>query len=148
MKLIQESKETGRMLVTKSGHPVTIYNENARDTNAPAAIHGSIAYATFDKIQSWGLDGKASSKMRTEDLTLYSVVDHFDWNQLPCWCNAYLYKTAGVWYCTSLHPVKGETSGEWIPPRTALVLAIPESVSKDIHLHEYKNEVYKNPAYE
>lgn len=148
MKLIQESKETGRMLVTKNGFPVTIYNENARDTDSPRTIHGSIAYAKFDKVQAWRDNGKAFSNIAGEELTLYSVVDHFDWNQLPCWCNAYLYKTAGVWYCTSLHPVKGETSGEWIPARAALVLAIPESVSKDIHLHEYKNEVYKNPAYE
>lgn len=147
--IIELSKETGRLIVTRGGKRVTIYTENAR---GEFPLQGSIHNEEFDRVSAWKMDGSnggRAGEVNSSDLVLYSLEEHFDWSVLPGWANMCLFKGEGDWYCSSAEPVwDGKTNRFKVANKLALQYILPEVVTKEILMDiPDEDSLTVNPAY-
>ena len=97
--IVKQAEFRGRGLVTRSGKRVGIYTDSALG-NKP--IHGYIMETGWHRFQSWTLEGRSDShaqNLHNDDLLGYNPEVHFNWDILPGWANACIFRKEGNWVC-------------------------------------------------
>lgn len=143
--IVKESEFTGRGLVTRSGKRVGIYTDSALGEKP---IHGYVEEKGYHRVMSWFIMGSnTSTGMHNDDIVLYSPDIHFNWDILPGWANACIFRKEGNWVCGSIVP-------EWkgVDYRTSKLgefHILPKVVTDDILITQISDEksLFINPKY-
>lgn len=143
--IVKESEFTGRGLMTRSGKHVGIYTDSALGEKP---IHGYIEEKGFHRVMSWFIMGSSTSTgIHNDDIVMYSPVTHFNWDILPGWANACIFRKEGNWVCGSIVPTwRGSF---YCDGRLGEFHILPKVVTDDILITNISDEksLFVNPKY-